>query len=261
MYYELYMDVLFFTNFMMDSLLLLAVKKEMRCPVPYARVFLGGAVGSGLTCLIIAVPLPVWIKQVLFYLAVNTLMIMTGLNIRDKREFVKAFIFLYITAFFMGGILQALRPYVRTGSLFFTAAVVSYYVLTFCWKFLIRMRKTQEQICEVTLYTDSAQYHVRALLDTGNVLKDPVSRENISVIDQSFVRQKFPETEPVKGLRYVSYRTIGGESVMPVLRIHKMCIHLDQTYWVSEPLIGISEANISEHGDYQMIINPDILEE
>ena len=71
MYYELYMDVLFFTNFMMDSLLLLAVKKEMRCPVPYVRVFLGGAVGSGLTCLLIAVPLPVWIKQILFYLAVN----------------------------------------------------------------------------------------------------------------------------------------------------------------------------------------------
>lgn len=261
MYYELYMDVLFFTNFMMDSLLLLAVRTEMKCPVPYARVFLGGAVGSGLTCLIIAVPMPAWIKLVLFHLAVNTLMITAGLKIRDKREFVKAFIFLYITAFLLGGILQALSPYVRTGSLFFTAAVVSYYLLTFCWKFLTRMRNTQQQICEVTLYMDSGEYHARALLDTGNVLKDPVSQESISVIDQRFVIQILPETEPMKGLRFVPYRTVAGESIMPVLRIRKMCICLDQTCWVSEPLIGISEANISEHGDYQMILNPDILEE
>ena len=49
MYYELYIDVLFLENFMMDSLLLLAVKRMMRSPSAYGRVFLGAALGSGLT--------------------------------------------------------------------------------------------------------------------------------------------------------------------------------------------------------------------
>ena len=261
MYYEVYIDILFLTNFMMDSLLLLAVKKVMHCEGSYARAFVGGAVGSGMTCLIVAVPMPSWIKLILFHLVVNTLMIRIGLNIKEKKEFVKAFFLLYITAFLLGGILQALRPYVRTGSLFFAAAVVSYYLMTFCWKFLIRMRKNQKQICEIILYTDSGEYRAKVLLDTGNLLKDPISKKSVSVTDQAFARTLFPETEPLKGLRYVSYRTIEGESVMPVFRIQKMCICLDKVYWVKEPLIGICEAKISEHEDYQMILNPDILEE
>ena len=54
MYYELYIDVLFLENFMMDSLLLLAVNRVLKCGRSYGRIFLGGALGSTLTCLVIA---------------------------------------------------------------------------------------------------------------------------------------------------------------------------------------------------------------
>lgn len=261
MYYELYIDVLFFMNFMMDSLLLLFLKTILKCPVTYGRVFLGGGIGSLLTCLIIAVPVPAAVKFLLFHTVVNTAMIKAGLNVKKGRDFLRAFVLLYAAAFFLGGILQALRPYVRTGSLFFAAAVASYYVLTAVFRFLIRIQKLQKQICEVTLFVDAREYKTKALVDTGNVLTDPVSGDAVSVIDKTFARQIFPETKLLSGVRYISYRSVSGESIMPVLRIEKMCVHIKETHWISEPLIGICGEQISEHEDYQMILNPDILEE
>ena len=53
MYYELYIDVLFLENFMMDSLLILAVNRILKCGRAYGRIFLGGALGLTIVLLLI----------------------------------------------------------------------------------------------------------------------------------------------------------------------------------------------------------------
>ena len=95
MYYELYIDVLFLMNFMMDSLLLLAVKKVMNCPVSNGRVFLGSAAGAALTCLVLACPLPSALKLLAGYVGISSIMVRTGLNLRWGKPFWKAFVLLY----------------------------------------------------------------------------------------------------------------------------------------------------------------------
>ena len=52
-YYELYVDVLFLVNFMMDYLLLLLVKKMLKCTATHGRVCLGAFAGALLTCIVV----------------------------------------------------------------------------------------------------------------------------------------------------------------------------------------------------------------
>ena len=55
MHYELYIDLLFLENFMMDSLLLLVLNRVLKCKSNWQRIFLGGGLGSGMMCLGIVV--------------------------------------------------------------------------------------------------------------------------------------------------------------------------------------------------------------
>ena len=105
------------------------MNQVLKCPTTHGCIFLGGALGAGLTCAVTAVPMPGVIKLIIFHAVINTFMIKTGLRVKGKKQFWKAFGLLYIAAFLYGGILQALRPYARTGSLFFAAAVGSYYLI------------------------------------------------------------------------------------------------------------------------------------
>ena len=50
MYYELYIDVFFLVNFMMDAILLEILRKILGCPVSHGRVFLGAGAGAFGTC-------------------------------------------------------------------------------------------------------------------------------------------------------------------------------------------------------------------
>lgn len=259
MYYELYIDVLFLTNFMMDSLLLLTVNQMLKCSTTHGRMFLGGALGAGLTCVVIAVKMPAYLKFMLFHAAINTIMIKTGLKIQGTKQFWKAFGLLYITSFLFGGILQALHPYVRTGSLFFAASVASYYLIRGVWKFLVRLGNFQKKLCDITLYTSAGEQKIKALIDTGNGLEDKLSKKPVSVIDKALAKNILTDEDVKSGVRYIPYRTVGKESVMPVFRIQKMCIHLKEETWIEKPLIGVCEERISEQEDYQMILNPDLL--
>ena len=81
MYYELYVDVLFLVNFMMDYLLLLLVKKMLKCTATHGNIFLGAILGSFLTCVVVILPIPYAVlKFMLFHMFVNIFMIRVGLK-------------------------------------------------------------------------------------------------------------------------------------------------------------------------------------
>lgn len=256
MQYELYIDILFLENFMMDSLLLLSIKRILQCKSVRLRAFAGGALGAFLTCAVIVLPFSGLAKMLLFHMVINTAMLLVGLKIQGIRQFLKAAAALYFVSFLFGGIMGALRPYVQTGSWLFASAVVSYYLIQMVWMFLTRLVSVQRTTCDVTLYGEQESIQVRALVDTGNTLTDSLTGDSVCVLEKELAFALLGS-----GFRYIPYRTVEGESIMAVFRIRKMCIHLETDCWVERPLIGISENSISEQGTYQMILNPDIVDE
>lgn len=259
MYYELYIDVLFLVDFMMDYLLLLLVKKMLRCTATHGSICLGAAMGSFMTCLIIALPLPyVVLKFVLFHMIVNTFMIRVGLKIKDIKGSVKAYILLYIGSFMLGGLLQVIRQYVRVGSLFFAVAVGGYYVVSKLWDFIASILRRDQFHCKVDLYLGEKRCQVRGIIDTGNGLRAPFSNQPVSILDKTVVKNFLGE-QKMSQVYYIPYHSIGKkEGVMLALKIDKMCVHQEQEYWIKEPLIGVSEETISAEGEYEMILNPNL---
>ena len=72
MQYEVYLDVLFLENMMMDFLILLAVKKVFPCSATYGSLLAGSFTGSLLTCAILFFPCPVWTRYILLFFLVNS---------------------------------------------------------------------------------------------------------------------------------------------------------------------------------------------
>lgn len=259
MYYEIYIDVLFLVNFMMDYILLLIVKKMLPCSATHGNVCLGAAIGSLLTCIIVILPIPyTFVKFVLFHMFVNTCMIRVGLKIKTIPSFVKAIIMLYIGGFLLGGIMEYFSQYVRMGSLFLLIAILGYYMVLGIWKFISYIQRWNQCHCKVDLYLNDKRYQVKGLIDTGNGLRDPISGQPVSVLEQKIAKELLEEKNE-KNFRYVPYRTIGkAEGVLPVFRVDRMCVHRNEECWIESPLIGISEEKISAEGEYEMILNPNL---
>ncbi len=257
MYYELYIDVLFLENFLMDYILLLITKRVLRAGVPVWRICLAAFLGALATCVVIAVRIPyTFIKYGLFYVIIPGIMLVTGLDIRKKPELARGMITLYIGGFLTGGIFSFLGQYAQVGSLFFALAVASYYLASAALKMLSLLFHFGEIHCKVRLVYDGRESRGAAVIDTGNHLRDPVSGKAVSIITRQMAGNLiFPEE--LESMRRIEYHTIGkGRGMLPVFTIDSLWIDgEDQAY--ENLLIAVSD-DTSFGKDYDMILNPDI---
>lgn len=262
MQYELYIDLFFLVNFMMDYILLQLLRKMLACPATHTRVILGAAAGAAVTCIIVAAPIPfMLVKLMLFHCAANTIMLKLGLCIGWGRPFLKAFLFLYIGGFLLGGIMGFLRQYVRIGSMFFALALLGYLLATGIWSLIEALIRYNRTHCAVMLYSEGRSCRVRALIDTGNRLRDGRSGKPVSIIEPETAKklgfsEAFCESEK---LRYISYHSIGNaKGILPLFEIDRMCLKEgSDTVEVHEPLLAVGGEEMDLDG-YSMVLNPDI---
>ena len=217
MYYELYIDVLFLVNFMMDYILLLLARKMLKCTATHGNVFMGAMTGSFLTCLIIVLPIShAILKFILFHTVVNTAMIRFGLRIKDMRNTIKALFTLYAGGFLLGGVMEHLSQYAKIGSVFLFVAVAAYYVVTWIWNFFGLYAEGKRYRCRAELYIGEKRYSISGIIDTGNCLHDPITNEPVSILDKK-TAVKFLGDEKAEKVRYVPYQSIGKQGgLLPV---------------------------------------------
>lgn len=260
MYYELYVDVFFAVNFTMDAILLILLKKALACPAGYGRVMAGAALGAALTCIAIMIfrKTPV-LRFVVFHGVINVAMMKAGLGIKWGRELFRGWVLLYIESFLLGGVFQFFHQYLRRGSLFFLLAVISYYLVSVIWKIMIFFSEKGNRYCEVEVFFGEKNDRLRALIDTGNTLRDEISNDPVSIMDQVSVR-KLTEGKKPERFRYIPYHSIGKkDGVMPAFRLDRIqIIRNGNKMNVEYPLVAVSEEELGSE-NYQMIINPDIL--
>lgn len=256
MYYELYMDVFFLVNFMMDVCVLIVSKNILKCPATYGSICLGALTGAGMTCVMVLLPVPYRVvKFAIYHGLISILMTKTGLRVRWGRSFLKAYIVVYVSAFLIGGIFFSLKQYMREMSMFFVFAIISSFIAHSAWKFILYIGRCRSESCMVLLCQNGNQLIVKAILDTGNRLRDMDTGKPVSIISKE-VAKKLWQDVPVENLRYIPYHTIGKkEGVLPMLILDRMCLYLEEEIWVSEGLVAISEEEISS-GEFEMILNP-----
>ncbi len=243
----------------MDYLLLLLIRKMLKCSATHGRVFLGAILGAGLTCLVVALPIPyAFIKIILFHGFINICMVQVGLKVKTIPSLTKAIILLYIGSILMGGLLEIFRPYVNVGSLFLFLAILGYYVVLGIWKFLSYMQRWKRYNMSVELCVGEQSHLVKGFLDTGNGLLDPITGKPVSIVDKD-TANKLLGKEDIKNIRYIPYKTIGSKNgVMLCFQIDFLRISGEHECVIEAPLIGISEERFSSRGECEMILNPNL---
>lgn len=259
MYYELYIDVFFLINFMMDYILLSLVQKILKCPATHGRVLLGAAAGAFSTCVIMVIPgMNTFLKFILFHTVSNILMIKTGLKIGWNKTFLRAYVLLYVSAFLTGGIMEYLYQYIRVGSLFFALAVAGYYMSLGIWNLITYLAERNVGRLRVRLVRGEGEYEAEALIDTGNRLRDPVTGKPVSIISAK-TAVKLGISMPPEKFWYISYQSVGKtDGVMPAVTLDTMWIERKPPVVIEKPVVAICEEDITAD-DYEMLMNPDLL--
>lgn len=269
MYYELYIDLFFLENFMMDSILLLFVRSVFGKKSFTIRTFTAGVIAAVFSCVVIVIRMPEAVKCFCNYCIIPVVMIWLGVKISNIVQLFEGILLLYFTAICLGGIMQLFRPYMGIVSVMYVSALMGCFILKISWNLLTREGNLQKRCCQVVLYDETKKWDIRAMIDTGNMLQDPAGQKPVHIISKKMA-EKIYGTKMVeelleyslskeneekwmkKKLHYIPCQTIQGTHLLPVVTMEKMEIIQKSIIEIQMPQIGIG---IMEETDYQMIVN------
>ena len=269
MYYELYIDLFFLENFMMDSILLLFVRSVFGKKSFTIRTFTAGVIAAVFSCVVIVIRMPEAVKCFCNYCIIPVVMIWLGVKISNIVQLFEGVLLLYFTAICLGGIMQLFRPYMGIVSVMYVSALMGCFILKMSWNLLTREGNLQKRCCQVVLYDETKKWDIRAMIDTGNMLQDPAGQKPVHIISKKMA-EKIYGTKMVeelleyslsneneekwmqKKLHYIPCQTIQGTHLLPVVTMEKMEIIQKSIIEIQMPQIGIG---IMEETDYQMIVN------
>ena len=285
LYYELYIDVYFLINLVMDYLLLLLVRSILKCTATHLRMLLGGLTGAAGACGIVLLPASLLIgKLILTYGILPVCLVKIGLQLKGKKLMVKGIVLFYLVSFLTGGVYQWLYEHTssKTGfRTFLFFSVASYALIQAGMGVYRHFMAKNGNIYPVVLFWKGKCCHTMGLLDTGNSLKDPVRNKPVCIIEydalselmttdmcrqvEDMLKLRICETqeyEPDGNFYYIPYHAVGKTNgLLPGCSIDYLRIDLDgEARIVKKPVLGICAEQVSSQKRYQMILHPQLLE-
>lgn len=290
MQYELYIDIFFVVNFIMDLLLVLIVKKVLRLKSSMFRMTVAAALGAMGICIYILLPIRSFLfVELTWYVGMYVAMAFVGFGRQGRRAFVKCLIYMYGISYLMSGIYVQCAEKIQHFHLLCISAVGIYLIYSVGLCIYRRLYFKQEFICPVTIEIQHTTWQFQGLWDTGNCLQTPYTGKGITVIGYDDIQQCLPDNlraqirqvhlfyktnvnpsleiqsdsgenwECNKSVKIVPYRTVGKSlGLLPVIEADRMYVKRQGAVLeFVRPLLGIVENQVCSSGKYQMILTTD----
>lgn len=280
MYKEIYIDLVFATNLLMDFVLLRLTGTLLGARASWRRSLLGALIGSLTSCLILIIPTDNPCPAFLLHALTAALMAKTGCKVKSKSMLAMAAVTLYILAFLCGGfwdVLSAGGGVALKTFLIFTG--VSYAFLAICVKGYRKWNQKGETVCQVLLKTREKTLTVTGFYDTGNLLTDPLTNKPVSIVEERVLAELLPDAA-LNGLKnmeeavgeyddplweslhphFIFFRSVGEHAgALPAITLEEMCIYRgEQIIYVYHPVIAVSSTPFHAGEKYQILLNGQI---
>lgn len=246
-----YADGVFLLNFLVDFLLLMGAGRLCGGTANWKRALLGAAFGGvyAAACLF---PGFFFLGNILWRIvSLATISLITfGLTRSALR---KGLVFAFLS-FALGGVVLGMG---KGGVLGIVSAAGVMFLICLLG---FRGQRVRTAYIPVELSHGGKSYHLTALQDTGNTLRDPVTGQQVLVVAADIASQLTGLTrqqlqKPIEslsalpGLRLIPYRCLNGSSFLLAMRFHNVRIGS----WKGSTLVAFAPDGLSPDENYQAL--------
>jgi len=293
-----YLDIIWALNLLFDSLLLYLTAIFLKRRIKLWRLLAGGFIGS-LIILFSFTPLNVYTGHPLSKLFCSILMILAAFGYKRLTYFLKALMTLYVSTFLIGGAIMGAHFFVQYDDKL-TLSVLKGFGDPISWLFVLigfpiawhfsrrniegmEMTKIQfEQIVSVSLKIEGQCLEVKGLVDSGNQLYDPLSKQPVMFVSIKKHLEVLPEIikelatfdpEPIlmgkqeipdewhHRIRIVPCRVVGQEHqfIIAIKPDQLLFEQQGKQYLYDKGLVSFTMQELSADDVFQCIVHPKML--
>lgn len=299
----IYGDVVLLINFIMDYLVLWATARLGQFKTTSGRLALASLLGATYALLVLWPDLH-FLVTVAARGGVSVIMILAAYRLTGFRHFLAAFVYFYLVAFAMGGAMlgaiyffnsyssswvlgEGLFTFLGNVPYLWLAAAAAAAFLLARWGALFIRRNFLRSFFQVPVIirVGEKSLPLKALVDTGNQLRDPLTHKPVMIAEYQMLKPFFPEAvrqalEVKEGINFTGLtQSLSGSPwamrlhMIPFTSIGKtrgllvgfrpdevVIVTDDRTVKIRDIIVGIYQEQLSPEGAYRALLHPDIFQ-
>ena len=288
----IYIDVILIENLLMNYIILFATAVVLKLKVKHVRLILASLVGAIYTIISYVSGLRIY-SNFLLKLILSIIIIYIAFNPQNIKKTLKFTLIFYLTSFVFGGAAFALIYVVKPQELLknnglvlssnslkiiFTSAIIAFIVIIIGFKVVKNKISAKDMYCDIEIKLNNKKIETKAMIDTGNLLKEPITNTPVVVVEHTLLYECIPKEilnhiedilggdfskisdeikqEYISRLKVIPFSSLGKQNGM-LLGIKADGIEIkdeDEEKKVDNVIIGIYNKSLTKRGEYRALI-------
>lgn len=281
-------------NFIINSLILYSTNRITRSKVKIKAIVIGTII-STLYSLIVFLPSLLFLSSFIFKILVSALIVYLTFKSKSLKNFFYQWFCFYIVSFiFAGAVISLSSNFTNISKFLFREVslleifsikhillgiIVALFILLIVFSFNYRKKQMERFIVDAKIVFKDKEVFLKALIDTGNTLKDPLSNRSVFVVELSQLHSLLPEElvdyynskektnieDLLINLKddfpilLVPFKSIGNDNGLILgFRPNNVIIKLpdeDYNLELSKIIIGIYDGHLSSDNDFSGLLD------
>lgn len=288
----IYVDVVLMENLIMNYIILLATGLILKIKIKHIRLIIASLLGAIYSIVAYAGFLEIYSNFIL-KIILSVIIVYIAYNPQSIKNLSKELLFFYLTSFVFGGAAFALIYIVKPQDILMKnglflgtyplktvilAAIVAFVVVIAAFTIIKSKFTKKDMICEIEVKLNNKIIKTEALIDTGNMLKEPITNIPVVVIEHTLLYdcipkeilnhlediiggefEKIPEeikNEYVSKLKLIPFSSLGKQNGMLLgIKAEYFKIIKEEKVDVKENVIlGIYDKSLTKKGEYRALM-------
>ena len=295
----IYLDVVLLENLCMNYIILFATGYIMKIKMKQWRLVVSGLLGGIYAVVSYLNILPIY-STLGMKILLSVIMVYIAYRAKGIKQLAKQLVIFYLISFAFGGCAFALLYFIRPQDVLIQngvyvgtypikiallGGIVGFIITYIAFKIVKTKIKKKDMLYTVTIKIDDKQVTVKAILDTGNLLKEPITGMPVIVVEKQELYSLLPtnllnnidnfiggeqnnyieeieEKEYLKKLRIIPFSSIGKQNgLMLGLKADEVIIQKEEEQEKNQNvIIGIFSQQLSKNHSYSALIGLELLE-
>lgn len=202
----IYLDVIFLENLCMNYIILFATALIMKNKARHFRIIISSTLGA-IYALITLLSIFEAYTNVMFKILISILMVYIAYNPVNIKELIKRLMLFYLTSFAFGGCAFALLYFIKPQEIFMKnglyigsypikiallGGLIGFCLIVNTFKVIKNRINKKDIYCYIEIEFDNKRTYMKSLIDTGNMLKDPITSMPVIVVQKDILKDILP---------------------------------------------------------------------
>ena len=293
----IYVDVVLIENLIMNYIIIFATGIILKVKLKQLRIVLGSFIGAIYTIIAYVSNLRIYSNFILKFI-LSIIIVYVSFNPQTQKQLWKSLLIFYLTSLVFGGaafaIIYVVRPQeiLRNNQLIFGttsmkiilfSAIVAFIVIILAFKIVKNKISKKDMFCDIEVKINEEIIKTKAMLDTGNLLKEPITNKPVIVIEHTLLYDCIPKQilnniekilggdfsdvpeqmkqEYISKLKFIPFSSLGKQNGMLIgINAKYVKIKSEGNESIKENVIvGIYNKSLTKRGEYRALIGIELI--